>query len=127
AKLQNIYFKLNLGQWWNDSMSRGVGLILARNLSNLAEAGAKFSDLDPRLQTTLRRYGIGEDEWEVLKFAPTSLADGKKFLTAQGIDQIPDSEIARLARSELQAIDERLTGRTQRRLKAIEREQEWVE
>lgn len=94
AKLQNLFFKLNLGTWWNDVMSRGVGLILSRNLGNYAIAGRAFGDFDARLQTTLRRYGIDEAEWNVLRQANAKAADGEHFLVADGLDDVSDEVIA---------------------------------
>lgn len=95
SKLTNVFFQATGLTFWTDAMSRGVGLMLSRNLAN--QSTKAFGQLDPRLQTTLRRYGIGEEAWGLLTKADTKAADGEHFLTPDAVRLLPDADIAAYA------------------------------
>ena len=95
ARMQNWFFKLNLMNWWVDSKSTGAGLIMSHNLAR--NVLNKFSALDPMLQTTLRRYGIGEDQWKALGKAELRLDGDTPYLMPEAIDRLPDDAIRHLA------------------------------
>jgi hypothetical protein len=47
-----------------------------------------FAELEPHLQNALRGYGIGAEEWQLLRSAGTLDANGHKYLTPQAGHQI---------------------------------------
>lgn len=65
AKLQQKVFTLNLMNWWNDSHTAGVANILAHNLANSRHLS--FNELDPKLGDRLWRYGIGKQDWDLIR------------------------------------------------------------
>lgn len=93
SKVSNVYFKLTGLTWWTDSLARGVGLILSREMANNLTKGLDFAKLDGRLRTTLGRYGLGEKEWGVLRQADTKMADGEFFLMPEAVKALPDDVI----------------------------------
>lgn len=91
SKASSIFFKATGLTWWTDAMSRGAGVMLARNLANQIEKG--FTNLDPLLKTTLGRYGIDERAWVALQKAETKIADGEHYLTPDAVKALPDDVI----------------------------------
>lgn len=83
ARATNTFYKWNGLAYWTDSMKRTSGLMLASNLAD--NAGRAFPDLHPRLQATLRRYGIEGAEWDNIRAAPKRTADGTAYLLPEGI------------------------------------------
>lgn len=100
-KLSNLFFKATGLTWWTDALSRGAGLMLARNLANQIKSGLAHSGLNSRLQTTLKRYGIGESEWAALRQADLRIAEGEDFLTPEAVRALPDSVMGKREREKL--------------------------
>lgn len=83
AKAANLFYKLNGLTFWTDSMKRSSGLMLSSNLAD--NAGRQLADLHPRLQATLRRYGIEGAEWDAIRAAPQRTADGTAYLLPEAV------------------------------------------
>jgi len=98
SRAMRFFFKANLLEWWTDSMKTGVGLMLSKNLAGAQAKG--FSQLPPLLQLSLRRYRLGEPEWNLLRGMDTKVAKGEKYLTADTVDDIPDDAIKAWAKVE---------------------------
>jgi hypothetical protein len=98
TRAMRTFFKLNLLEWWTDAMKTGVGLILSKNLASYQAKG--FADLPPLLQLNLRRYRLGEPEWNLLRTVDTKLAEGERYLTADAVDMIPDNAIKAWSKAE---------------------------
>lgn len=95
AKLQNRFFRFNLLSWWTDGKATGAGLIMSHNLAR--NAGKDFSKLDEALQSSFKRYNIGEKEWEAIRQVETRLAGDTAHLTPDAIQRLPDSVVKSLA------------------------------
>jgi hypothetical protein len=97
-RAMRVYFKLNLMTFWDNAQRDGWSDFMARNMGARLRGG--FGDLDRRFQTTLRGYGIGEREWEILQKAPradpTSTVGGR-LLTPDMLDDLPDEAFASYA------------------------------
>lgn len=91
AKVADKFFKLTGQMWWQDSHTRGLGIILARDLADNVKK--PLADLDPRLQTTLRRYGITDREWSALSKLDGRMADGQTYLTPDLARELDDATI----------------------------------
>ena len=98
TRAMRLFFKANLLEWWTDSMKTGVGLMLSKNLASYQSRG--FSELPPLLQLNLRRYRLGDAEWNLLRGIDTKQADGERFMTADAVDMIPDSAIKAWSKAE---------------------------
>jgi len=94
VKANNRFFKITLLTAWTDGWERATGITLAGNLGDLAVSGKNFADMSPLLQTTLKRYGITEREWDILRQAETFDADGAPLLMPDMVRELPDAAVA---------------------------------
>lgn len=93
AKMQQRFFKLNGMSWWNDTNRTGTGLIMSNHLAE--NAGKSFGQLDEKLRNVLQQYQIGEGEWNLYtKHGVHDGGNGNKYMTSDGLEDIPDAEIA---------------------------------
>ena len=83
ARASELFFKLNGLTFWTDRMKASAGLMLSSNLAD--NAGRQFAELHPRLQATLRRYGIEGAEWDQIRAAPQRSADGAAYLLPEAV------------------------------------------
>jgi hypothetical protein len=97
SKLLEWFHRANLLSYWTDSLKGGVGLMLSNNLAR--SAARDFADLPPRLQITLRRYGIEGSEWDAIRRAETRAADGRDYLLPAAMTDLPDDAIAHLGKN----------------------------
>lgn len=123
AQAQRLFFKANFLAGWTDIM---------RDASMLATSGhlAALSDLDFRAlpeasRRLVEQYGIGPDEWQVLRAATRTLGD-KTVMSPQAVREMPTARFARLASERINALKAGLAERLQRRFAQDEREQQWV-
>lgn len=84
ARGMQSFFKYNLLNWWTDSLRSAAGLGLSHFLAH--ESGKAFGKLSPDLQRMLGLYGIDEPKWNIIRNAKQTLADGRSYLTPDGID-----------------------------------------
>jgi hypothetical protein len=77
---------------WTDSLKNAGGLMLSNNLGR--NAGKEFADLAPRLQTTLRRYGIEQAEWDAMRPAAMKAEDGNMHLLPEAVRALGDDALA---------------------------------
>lgn len=94
GKMNSTYFKWTLLTGWTDAWSRGTGLILASEMGGAAASGRAWGGFNTLHQTTLRRYGIGEAEWNILRQAEAHKADGDAFLMPENVRALPDEVFA---------------------------------
>ena len=80
TKSVDSFYRLTGMPYWTDSMRQGSVLMLMNNLAE--RAGQSFDQLAPRLQTTLKRYGIEADEWDAIRAIPSKAPDGHKYIFA---------------------------------------------
>jgi len=99
GKAQQHYFRLNLMTFWNDDQKSGVAKLLAADLATYK--GNQFSELNVRTRNSLQRYDINEAEWDVLRQMDMTAADGRAYMFAGGVDNIPANviEAAALAKT----------------------------
>ena len=91
GKLQNTFFKWNGLNGWIASLKSSMALGVSRFYGALIDT--KFSDLQTRERNFLTLYGIDEGKWDMLRSIKTLAVDNKKYLTAEGAKDIPDSVI----------------------------------
>jgi len=92
SKMMTTFFKLNGLQWWTDSLKRGVGVQMAYDLA--VAATRTFDAMDPKLRGLLQQYDINAREWDVIRQAPLKMADGRRYLSPDGIADLSDDVIA---------------------------------
>lgn len=103
GKLVQTFHKINGLEWWSDAMKEGLGLSISSRLAY--NATKEFGALDSRLQTSLRRYGIEQAEWNAIRRAEMRAADGRDYLLPESMDRLHDDAVAHLAKDEASAKD----------------------
>lgn len=88
ARMTNLYFKLNLLRPWTDRLRGGFALATSHRLAN--HRHLEFTALPEGMQHLLKQYSIDDAEWAVIRQAHESHADGKAFLTPEGLSDLPN-------------------------------------
>ncbi|BAP80898.1 hypothetical protein MT1_3723 [Pseudomonas sp. MT-1] len=92
SRAQQLFFKMNGLTWWTDTMRSTAALMMSHHLAyNRTLAWDKMS---PDLQRTLELFDIDAGKWELLRSTPSKEADGREYMTTQGIDNIPEEDLA---------------------------------
>lgn len=81
GKFQQLMFKLNGQTWFDNALRGGFATGISRNLAR--NANKEFERLDPKLQRTLEGYGIGKEEWDLVRSNKDSMkaVNGEHFIT----------------------------------------------
>lgn len=95
AKFTNHFYRLSGANYINDHLKEGFGFGVMLRLGH--SAGKSLDQLDALQQTSLRRFGIGPDEWDVIRQAKQSDVDGTAVLAPADILDLPDEAFAGLA------------------------------
>jgi len=99
--LRNKFFKWNGLNGWIASLKSSMALGVAKFYGSLTET--KFFNLEKRERNFLTLYGIDEGKWDMLRSIKTLAADDKKYITAEGAKDIPDSVINKYVGRKLSA------------------------
>jgi hypothetical protein len=91
GELQNTFFKWNSLNGWVSRLKSSMILGLSRHYG--MQTSTKFADLDLRERNFLTLYGIDEGKWDMLRSIETLAVDNKRYLTAEGVDEIADEAI----------------------------------
>ena len=89
--LRNKFFKWNGLNGWVASLKSSMALGVSKFYGSLSET--KFFNLEKRERNFLTLYGIDEGKWDMLRSIKSLSVDNKRFLTAEGAKDIPDSVI----------------------------------
>jgi hypothetical protein len=92
ARMTNTYFNLNILRPWTDRLRGGFALATSHRLAN--HRHLDFGALPEGMQHLLKQYDMGEAEWSVIRQAHESHADGKAFLTPEGLADLPNDAFA---------------------------------
>jgi hypothetical protein len=87
----SLFFKLNGLSWWTDANKASAGLMMAHNLAQ--NKGRAWGSMDAGLRRTLSLYDLDAGKWDLLRGMDTRMADGRDYLTADGIGAIPAERI----------------------------------
>ena len=89
---QNIFFKLNLLNWWTHSLEEGFALGLSNRLAR--NSNLKLSEISDELSRYFKMYDIDEVQWNIIrKHTAKKADDGEMYLTPEGIRNVDDAEI----------------------------------
>lgn len=78
------FFKFNLLNWWTESLRGSAALSLSHFMAK--ESVKAFDKLSPDMQRMLGLYGIDEPRWNIIRNGKQKLADGREYLTPDGIE-----------------------------------------
>jgi len=88
----SLFFKLNGLSWWTDANKASAGLMMAHNLAQ--NKGRAWGTMDESLRRTLGLYDLDAGKWDLLRGMDTRMADGRDYMTTDGIPGIPDKRIS---------------------------------
>lgn len=88
----SLFFKLNGLSWWTDANKASAGLMMAHNLAQ--NKGRAWASMDKDFTRTLGLYDIDAGKWDLLRGMDTRMADGRDYMTTDGIPGIPDERIS---------------------------------
>ncbi|MDO9344829.1 MAG: hypothetical protein Q7T99_15225 [Pseudomonas sp.] len=88
----SLFFKLNGLSWWTDANKASAGLMMAHNLAQ--NKGRAWDTMDAGLRRTLGLYDLDAGKWDLLRGMDTRMADGRDYMTTDGIPGIPDERIS---------------------------------
>ena len=95
GKLQNLFFKYNSLNWWISSLKSGMTVGLSRHYGMLVDTA--FNSLSIRERNLLKLYGIDEGKWDLLRSIKTLDVNNKRYLTAEGVNELSDEAIKKYA------------------------------
>ncbi len=91
SRAQRLFFKANGLTWWTDTMRSSAALAMSHNLAS--HRGKAWGELSPDLRRMLGMFDLDEGRWNMLRNTATREADGREYLTIQGVDNIPREQI----------------------------------
>ena len=97
SAIANIFMKYTALPYIFDRTQAGVREMLASRLGR--SVGKTFDELDPRQSKMLGKYGIGEDEWNLLRAVPNlPVVEGRAYLTPKDATRIESTAAEALLR-----------------------------
>ncbi|WP_312388588.1 hypothetical protein [Stutzerimonas nitrititolerans] len=92
SRAQQLFFKLNGLTWWTDTMRSTAALMMSHHLAY--NRTLDWDKMNPDLKRTLELFDIDAGKWDLLRSTPAKEADGREYMTTQGIDNIPEESLA---------------------------------
>lgn len=125
ARAQDMFFRLNLMRWWQETMER----VAARWMSNrLADAKANdWSKLDAGIKRVMTLHNIDEAKWDVIRQVDTKGADGRDYLVPEAIRDLPDELFTPLVQDKIDSIRQSTFEKISSLVERAAKETEWVE
>jgi hypothetical protein len=77
-KAVNIFMRLNLMNWWDNSFKSSLGLLLSHNLATHLKR--PYKNAPQELRQLLKPYDIGEHNWEIYRYLIRKADDGVEYV-----------------------------------------------
>jgi len=104
AKLQELFFRVNLLQGWTVNHKKGVAYVMAADLARYRQVS--FDALPANTKRNLEMYNISADEWNLVKDMETINPEtGNHFVTPGGVYSLSDDVIDAVISSRLDTLD----------------------
>ncbi|WP_236193782.1 hypothetical protein [Pseudomonas faucium] len=85
------FFRLNGLSWWTDANKASAGLMMAHNLAQ--NKGKGWGALNADFKRALGLYDLDAGKWDLLRDMDMRMADGRDYMTPDGISGISDERI----------------------------------
>lgn len=92
SRAQQLFFKLNGLTWWTDSLRSASALMMSHHLAY--NRALNWEQMNPDLRRTLELFDFDAGKWDLVRGTGAKLADGREYMTTQGIDDIADADLA---------------------------------
>lgn len=105
SKMAESMFRVTGLQSWTSAQRQAFGLDFLWHLGN--QTGKRLDDIEPKFQSMLRRYGISNDDWEIIRQASLEDHNGSNYFRPQNIYNmnIRGEEADRLTTKVLEAMN----------------------
>jgi hypothetical protein len=90
SKWANWTIRASGMKWWTDAMQRAYQMLISFHM-----AGAKdmaFDALDPRFSNMLKRHGIDQAGWDIIRRSETVEISGERMITPTTIKMLGETE-----------------------------------
>lgn len=77
--------------------AKGVKAMLMGKLGRLADGS--YENIDEPMRALLGKYGIGKDEWDLMRQVEPTVGDGRRYVTPSDINKADAGKIEQLLRS----------------------------
>ena len=91
SMLMQQFFKMNGLTWWTETLRSSAALSFSSHMAGQTSKG--WDALGRGMQQTLTRYRIDAGLWDLLRQSPLQAADGRMYLTPEGIRTVPDTSL----------------------------------
>lgn len=115
SRAQQLFFKLNGLTWWTDTMRSTAALMMSHHLAY--NRTLDWDKMNPDLQRTLELFDIDAGKWDLLRSTPAKEADGREYMTTQGIDSIPEEALAGYLASKGRTVNDAAIGELREELR----------
>lgn len=95
--LMQKFFRLNGLTWWTESLRSAAALSNAHHLALQAPKG--WDALSKETRRALTLYDIDAGKWDLLRESGVKLADGREYLTPDGMKDVPRAAIENYLRA----------------------------
>ena len=92
SRMQQTFFKFNGLTWWTDTMRSTAALMMSHHLAY--NRALNWDQMNPDLRRTLELFDFDDGKWDLVRGTGAKLADGREYMTTQGIDDIPEADLA---------------------------------
>jgi len=103
SRLQQLFFKANGLTWWTENTRAAAVKTFSHHAAT--HAGKNFDELPKEFSRVMSLYGIDAGKWDIIRSVPQKMADGRNYLTPDGLRDVPDDTI----RSYLTSLDKKPT------------------
>lgn len=115
SRAQQLFFKMNGLTWWTDTMRSTAALMMSHHLAY--NRSLDWGKMNPDLQRTLELFDIDAGKWDLLRSTPAKEADGREYMTTQGIDNIPEEDLAGYLTSKGRTVNDAAIGELREELR----------
>ena len=116
SRAQQLFFKLNGLTWWTDTMRSTSALMMSHHLAY--NRTLNWDQMNPDLRRTLELFDIDAGKWDLLRSTPAKEADGREYMTTQGIDSIPEEALAGYLTSKGRTVNDAAIGELREELRS---------
>lgn len=115
SRAQQLFFKLNGLTWWTDTMRSTSALMMSHHLAY--NRTLNWDQMNPDLRRTLELFDFDAGKWDLVRGTGAKLADGREYMTTQGIDDIADADLAGYLASKGRTVNDAAIGELREELR----------
>lgn len=88
---QQLFFKLNLGQWWTEKMRAAATMGMSHHMA--LQTGRTWEALEPEYRRVLSLYDIDGPKWDVIRQSGLKQVDGRNYIAPDTISKVSDDAV----------------------------------